>query len=553
MSHLEINKQNNLLRNTIIGSLFVLILGAALIIGIQVFNKDADAVVSGSNWQAGKIIDDGVFYNSNDMSVQDIQNFLNEKVPNCDTNGTQPATDVGRPDITHAQYAAIRGWAGPPYICLKNYYQVPRNDTVINNFGTNVVPAGGISSATIIKNAADTYGISVRALLVLLEKESANLLKDNWPVTSQYTNAMGFGCPDTAACDPQYAGFYNQISNAARQFKLYKNNPASYRYKPLQLNSIYYHPGPYDNANGRYFGRFGNRGDLDYCGITNVYISTYATAGLYNYTPYQPNTAALNNMYGTGDTCSSYGNRNFWRIFSDWFGDTKSYITNEATGDTFNIRNEANTYASGLVQTAQRSEITSAVCYQQGSDYFTNGVQGNTWIKVTTPANGWVPTDAALAQSIITNGNLPACNYSVTPVYRAYSPYAESHFWTKDPSEVSFVLNNLKFREGAPSYFAVNGGNYSGRPVWRLYNRAQETHFWTADPSERDFVKSKLGFEDEGYAYSVSYGDTGSKPVWRLYNRAQETHFWTADPSERDFVMNSLKFELEGQAFRIPQ
>src|SRR5690606_3156716 len=25
---------------------------------------------------------------------------------------------------------------------------------------------------------------------------------------------------------------------------------------------------------------------------------------------------------GTGNSCSSYGNRNFWRIFTDWFGST---------------------------------------------------------------------------------------------------------------------------------------------------------------------------------------------------------------------------------------
>jgi hypothetical protein len=30
----------------------------------------------------------------------------------------------------------------------------------------------------------------------------------------------------------------------------------------------------------------------------------------------------LANLYGTGDSCSAYGNRNFWRIFRDWFGST---------------------------------------------------------------------------------------------------------------------------------------------------------------------------------------------------------------------------------------
>ena len=55
-----------------------------------------------------------------------------------------------------------------------------------------------------------------------------------------------------------------------------------------------------------------------------MYIRNQATAALYIYTPYRPNQGALNNLYGTGDSCSSYGNRNFWRMFTDWFGSTKT-------------------------------------------------------------------------------------------------------------------------------------------------------------------------------------------------------------------------------------
>ena len=47
--------------------------------------------ISGSEWRAGRIIDDEVFTNAYEMSVQDIQNFLNARVPSCDTWGTQPS------------------------------------------------------------------------------------------------------------------------------------------------------------------------------------------------------------------------------------------------------------------------------------------------------------------------------------------------------------------------------------------------------------------------------------------------------------------------------
>jgi dTDP-4-amino-4,6-dideoxygalactose transaminase len=56
------------------------------------------------------------------------------------------------------------------------------------------------------------------------------------------------------------------------------------------------------------------------CGTKSFLLQNQATANLYYYTPYTPNDAALNNLYGTGDSCSAYGNRNFWRFYHDWFG-----------------------------------------------------------------------------------------------------------------------------------------------------------------------------------------------------------------------------------------
>ena len=62
------------------------------------------------------------------------------------------------------------------------------------------------------------------------------------------------------------------------------------------------------------------------CGTSTVYIQNQATANLYIYTPYQPNKAALDAGYGTGNSCSAYGNRNFFNWFTDWFGST--YVLN---------------------------------------------------------------------------------------------------------------------------------------------------------------------------------------------------------------------------------
>src|SRR5690606_12678197 len=78
-------------------------------------------------------------------------------------------------------------------------------------------------------------------------------------------------------------------------------------YKPGRVNTIKYHP----NSS---------------CGTTQVYIRNQATAGLYNYTPYVPNQAALNAGYSTGNSCSSYGNRNFYNYLSDWFGNPANLL-----------------------------------------------------------------------------------------------------------------------------------------------------------------------------------------------------------------------------------
>lgn len=268
----------------------ILVIAFAIVLS---FGTPIAHAANAADWKAGKIIDDSVFFNSSLMSTADIQNFLNAQVPSCDTWGQKIYSGTQ----TRAERGASKGYPAP-YVCVKDYQENPiTHETNLSTAG-NV--SGGWSAAQIIKYAADTYGINPKALIVLLQKEQG-LVTDDWPWTYQYRSATGYGCPDTAPCDAQYYGFYNQVTNAAAAFKRYAANPQSYRYKAYQNNAILYNP---DST----------------CGSSSVYLQNQATTGLYVYTPYQPNQAALSNLYGTGDDCSAYGNRNFWRIYSDWFG-----------------------------------------------------------------------------------------------------------------------------------------------------------------------------------------------------------------------------------------
>ena len=58
------------------------------------------------------------------------------------------------------------------------------------------------------------------------------------------------------------------------------------------------------------------------CGGNVVYIQNRATQALYNYTPYQPNQATLDADMGVTVPCGAYGNINFYRYFTSWFGNT---------------------------------------------------------------------------------------------------------------------------------------------------------------------------------------------------------------------------------------
>lgn len=279
--------------------LLIILFGILLVAVAMVATAPKASALSGSEFTAGRIMDDATFFSTNTMSPNDIQAFLNAKVPNCDTNGSQP-----RGGTTRAAYGASVGNPAP-YTCLKDYSQA------IPNKGADAYCAGGIgggtkSAALIIYEVGQACGVNPKVLLVMLEKEQS-LITDDWPWNIQYRSAMGYGCPDTAPCDSEYYGFFNQVYNAAHQFQRYAKQPQLFNFRGGIVSYVQYNP---------------NSG----CGGTNVGIVSQATAGLYNYTPYQPNAAALNNLYGSGDGCSAYGNRNFWRMYTDWFGSTRTTV-----------------------------------------------------------------------------------------------------------------------------------------------------------------------------------------------------------------------------------
>ncbi len=227
-----------------------------------------------SQFNPGLIITDANFTDHASMSTADVQAFLDQRAPRC-----------------------VPGADGTP--CLRTATFDTTTRTPDDRCPGGYVGASGESAAQVITKVAQGCGISPRVLLVTLQKEQSLVTATGSQLyASRYQKAMGFACPDTAPCDVRYYGFQNQLYQAAWQFRNYALNPGRYAHRAGVVNNVRFHP----------------RAE---CGSSPVLIQNQATAGLYNYTPYQPNAAALT---GSGDSCSSYGNRNFWNFYTDWFG-----------------------------------------------------------------------------------------------------------------------------------------------------------------------------------------------------------------------------------------
>jgi hypothetical protein len=260
----------NALRRRCAAILAVVVATAGLAVSVQ---APATAAPTGL-FDPGYIVSDPIFYDRNTMGEAAIQAFLDQQGAAC-----VPAAD---------------GTA-----CLKDYAQI--TGTRAADAYCNGYTAGSERVATIIARVAVSCGINPQVLLVTLQKEQSLVTRKVAGTAAIYQKAMGYGCPDTAACDALYYGFFNQVYSAARQFQVYTATSATRNYRPGRANTIAYNP----NAA---------------CGSSSVFIQNQATANLYNYTPYQPNPAAIAAGYGSGDSCSAYGNRNFFNYFYDWFG-----------------------------------------------------------------------------------------------------------------------------------------------------------------------------------------------------------------------------------------
>jgi hypothetical protein len=255
----------------VVAALAAIVLAA----GLSVWTSGKAQAFDGSDFRPGFIISDSKFWDYKSMTKSEIQLFLDYKGRDCETN-------------------CLKDFIGTTLSQDANPDRCPRALTGKQN----------ISAAQIIYDVSQACRINPQTLMVIMQKETSLLTMDG-PGDWRYQRAMGYACPDSRpGCDSAYSGFFAQIYYGAGQLNWYSNPKSIFTWRPIgEVSNILYHP---DSSRD--------------CGSSPVKIENRATAALYYYTPYQPNKAALDNLYGTGNSCSSYGNRNFWRLFYDWFG-----------------------------------------------------------------------------------------------------------------------------------------------------------------------------------------------------------------------------------------
>lgn len=215
-------KANTPKRILIVGkTLIASIIALALIVGLVRFvswRVQVDEAVASQeqlqtkyDFNPGNIISDGLFFNGNALSEQQV-NAIIEK-----------------------QGAACSGEK-----CLKSM-----------TFSTESQPANEYceayegepneSAAEIIYKSGKACDISQKVLLTVLQKEQ-HLLTATDPSDFQFKSAMGLSCPDDANCDPEYAGFFKQVYGAAKRYQYYVQHEDRYGYHAGTLNYIQYNP-----------------------------------------------------------------------------------------------------------------------------------------------------------------------------------------------------------------------------------------------------------------------------------------------------------------------
>lgn len=252
-----------------------------------------------SRFTPGFIIADQNFFSHDAMTEAQIQAFLDARVGSCLSTDCLNVLRVNMPS-----------------------YPSFTSQTTGNLVCSAVTGGTLLRASTIIYRVQQACGISARVILVTLQKEQG-LITSRDPSNYALSYAMGWACPDSTGCVDPNSQFGFQVYRGGRQLVTYKL--ANFARQP-GVQAIAFSPSPG-------------------CGSTSVNVVNYATAALYNYTPYQPTAASLAawpSAVSPYNPCNSYGNRNFWFYYNQWFGNPTAVVPGAAAAPTVSVNDGAN-------------------------------------------------------------------------------------------------------------------------------------------------------------------------------------------------------------------
>lgn len=455
----------------------IFVLGAFLLgtAGVALLFSPAHGhALNGDDFNAGRIIDDDVFTNKNSMSPREIQNFL----------------------------------VGKDSACLKDFKTLTLHDADGDGNADEPYGKGNGNKARaskVIWQASQIYDINPQVLLVTLQKEQGLVTRDDCP-DWRYQTALGYGCPDDQPCDKSAYGFTRQLDYGSWHFRGFFND---------SLTFVPYTPGKHDVA-------YNPDGS---CGSSTVHIRNRATAALYSYTPYQPNQAALNNLDGLGNSCSAYGNRNFWRDFTRWFG-------NPTPGNQILLLRDEDTHRIYLIRGHKRIHIATVDAYR---------AWGFNKLPVTTVSsstiNEYTPATYKLRRFGLMAGTNKRFFVDGQNGYRMKEKSADVWQFPMDemPAVPKATIQYLNKRQKLPylvnspvsnKVYMMDGGTLRHYPNSRVL-KAWEPSSRSANISERYFCKS--GNEDT------------CTPRWRVGEKLGFPKATTSDTSKIYFINQGNK------------
>lgn len=152
----------------------------------------------------------------------------------------------------------------------------------------------------------------------------------------------------------------------------------------------------------------------------------------------------------------------------------------------------------------------------------------------------------------------------LTPIYRFWSPENRSHFYTASLAERDHIIatySESQWTYEGEAYTAFSELTPDRVPLYRFWSPTFRGHFFTTNPDEKDFVIENYPPEIwtyENIAYYV-YPEESTAPftmtVARFWSDQNRHHFYTANADEREHVIATYRPEewtYEGNNFRVP-